>query len=292
MVDLGSRLQGLVRRIERARVLDAPAGAIEPIARRLTRSDAVKRALSGADIGHRLHPLLTDIPIGAWVSASVLDVVGGRAAHTASRRLVGVGIVAALPTIASGLSDWADTYGPGRRIGVVHGTANSVALALQVASWSARRRAHHVRGAALGMLGLGAVTAGGYLGGALVYSQRVGVDAEVPVVKGNGWKVAVRDSELADGQPFGVDVEGARVVLVRDLGRVYALAATCSHARGPLDEGTVRGSTIECPWHQSRFCLADGAVRRGPAASPQFTYATRVRDGVIEIRRRWPEPPG
>ena len=101
MVDLGPRMQGLVRRIERARVLDAPAGAVEPIVRQLTRSDAVKRVLSGAPIGHRLHPLLTDIPIGAWVSASVVDVVGGRGAHTASRRLVGVGILAALPTVAS-----------------------------------------------------------------------------------------------------------------------------------------------------------------------------------------------
>jgi nitrite reductase/ring-hydroxylating ferredoxin subunit len=239
-----------------------------------------------------LHPLLTDIPIGAWVSASVVDLVGGRAAHTASRRLVGVGIVAAVPTVASGLSDWVDMYGPGRRVGVVHGTANSVALTLQIASWSARHRGHHVRGAALGMLSLGALTVGGYLGGALVYTQRTGVDAEVPLVKSVGWKVAARESELTDGQPFGVEVDGARVVLVRDLGRVYALAATCSHAGGPLDEGTVRGGTIECPWHHSRFCLDDGAVERGPAAAPQFTYGTRVRDGVIEIRRRWPEPPG
>ena len=109
-----------------------------------------------------------------------------------------------------------------------------------------------------------------------MYSQRIGVDAEVPVVKGNGWRVAARDSELSDGQPFGVDVEGARVVLVRDLGRVYALAATCSHAGGPLDEGTVHGGMIECPWHQSRFRLADGAVERGPAASPQFSCHVHV----------------
>ena len=121
--------------------------------------------------------------------------------------------------------------------------------------------------------------------------QRTGVDVEVPLVESTGWKVAARESELTDGEPFGVEVEGARVVLVRDLGRVYALAATCSHAGGPLDEGTVRDGTIQCPWHHSRFCLDDGAVERGPAAAPQFTYATRVRDGVIEIRRRWPEPP-
>ena len=139
----------------------------------------------------------------------MVDVVGGRGAHTASRRLVGVGILAALPTVASGLSDWVDMYGSGRRIGVVHGTANSVALTLQIASWSARRRGHHVRGAALGMLGLGALTAGGYLGGVLVYTERTGVDVEVPLVESTGWKVAARESELTDGEPFGVEVEGA-----------------------------------------------------------------------------------
>ena len=282
---MSARLPGVVRRIERASVLDAPANAITRIVRRATRADAVKNALSGVTIGHRLHPVLTDVPIGAWLSASLLDVVGGRHARVPAQRLVGVGVLATLPTAATGLSDWADTHGRARRVGLVHLVVNSMGTALQLASWRARRRGKHLRGAVLSGAALGAVGAGGYLGGHLVYAQRTGVDAEVPVIESDGWHIAVRDSELLDGQPLGVDIEDGRVVLVRVDGAVYALASVCSHAGGPLEKGTVGHASIECPWHGSRFRLGDGSVERGPATTPAFAYAARVRNGTIEIRR-------
>ena len=171
-----SALNDVVRRVETTRNLDVVAGALAPIAARITRSDRTKALLSGSFLGHPLHPALTDVPIGCWVSASVLDLVGGGGARSGTQRLVALGIVATVPTALTGLTDWQDTSGGARRVGVAHAIANSCALLMQVASWSARRKGHHVRGAALGALGLGALGIGGYLGGHLAFasSENVG----------------------------------------------------------------------------------------------------------------------
>jgi nitrite reductase/ring-hydroxylating ferredoxin subunit/uncharacterized membrane protein len=284
MNELSARLSALVHRLEELEALDSVGRAVRPLVARLTSDDAAKRALSGATIGHRLHPLLTDVPIGCWTAASLVDAFAWRSGERASRRLVATGIVAAVPTVATGLSDWDDTYGPTRRIGLAHMLCNTAALTLQVSSWRARRRGHHVRGALLGLGGLAAVTAGGYLGGHLVYVARAGVDHDVPVVDAEGWRTACRTSDIVESTPLGVTIDGARVVLVRRDHRVYALAAVCSHAGGPLDEGDVHDDAITCPWHGSTFCLADGRVERGPATTRQPVYETRVRGDMIELR--------
>jgi nitrite reductase/ring-hydroxylating ferredoxin subunit/uncharacterized membrane protein len=282
-------LRRAVHRIEGIDALDDVARRIEPYVDRLTASPSVKRTLSGAPLGHRLHPMLTDIPIGSWTSATVLDLVAWRSGDTAARRLTAIGVLAALPTAMTGLSDWKDTYGKTKRVGVVHAASNTVALGFEFASWRARGRGHHVRGAVLGLCGVAVATVGGYLGGHLVFAQRSGVDADISVVGDDGWHRACRLDELDEDTPLGVTVAGARVVVVQRRGRVYALAATCSHAGGPLDEGRVVGDAIQCPWHGSEFCLADGEIERGPAATPQPVYETRVRSGAIEIRLADPD---
>jgi nitrite reductase/ring-hydroxylating ferredoxin subunit/uncharacterized membrane protein len=279
------RLQQFVGAIGRAEALDAPIGAVRAVTGRIFESDQVKGVLSGAPLGHRLHPLLTDIPIGCWTSASMLDLVAWRSGRAGARRLVALGVVAALPTVASGLSDWTDTETEDRRIGFVHAGGNSIGILLEVASWSARRRGHHVRGAVLGASALGVMTAAGYLGGHLVFARRVGPTVETPLIADPGWHSVCRGDDLVDDQPFGTDVEGVTVVVVRRGAEVYALAARCNHAGGPLDRGSVQNGAIACPWHGSRFCLRDGRVVRGPASTPQPTYETRIRAGVVEIRR-------
>jgi nitrite reductase/ring-hydroxylating ferredoxin subunit/uncharacterized membrane protein len=284
-----SLLRRVVHRIEGIGALDGVARRIEPYVDRLTASPGVKRVLSGAPLGHRLHPMLTDIPIGSWTSATVLDLVAWRSGETAARRLTALGVLSALPTASSGLSDWRDTHGKTKRVGVVHAASNTIAIAFEFASWRARRRGHHLRGAALGLCGVGAVAVGGYLGGHLVFAQRTGVDAEVSIVEDDGWHRACRLDELNEDTPLGATVAGARVVIVRRRQRVYALAATCTHAGGPLDEGRVIGDAIQCPWHGSEFCLEDGAVERGPAATPEPVYETRVRADAVEIRLADPD---
>lgn len=278
------RLRALVDQVGADERIDRVAEPLSSVAEKLTVRDDVKSLLSGTWLGHRLHPVLTDIPIGAWTSASILDIVGGRAGRRAARRLVGVGIVASLPTAATGLSDWHDTSGETKRVGVVHAAANVTALTLQIASWRARGKGHHLRGMVLSALGAGAMTAGGYLGGHLVFAQRAGVDVDVPVVDLTGWRPVCRVDDLADDQPHGVEIDGARIVLVRRGDVVYAMAAVCSHAGGPLDEGCVRDGALQCPWHGSEFALVDGAVVRGPATTAQPVYDARVRDGMVEVR--------
>ncbi len=275
-----------VRRVEQAKVLDGPAAIIQPLVHRMTQPDEIKAVLSGAPLGHRLHPLLTDIPIGCWTSAWILDLVGGKSARPAAQQLTALGVLSAVPTVASGLSDWSDTQGSARRVGVVHLAANSVGIAIEYASWTARRKGHHVRGATLGMLGIGVLTVAGYLGGHLAYVQRAGVDVEVPLIPDDGWYTACAVGDLVDGEPIGADIDEARVVVVRLGEEVYAMAAVCNHAGGPLDRGKVIGGTIQCPWHGSKFCLADGTVERGPAAAAQPAYETRRRGDVIEVRRQ------
>jgi nitrite reductase/ring-hydroxylating ferredoxin subunit/uncharacterized membrane protein len=277
-------LRRAVGRIEEAEALDAVASAVAPIVGRMTTSPMVKQVLSGAPFGHRLHPMLTDIPIGCWTSASVLDAIAWRSGDASARRLVGLGVVSAIPTAVTGLSDWHDISRKDRRIGVVHMAANGAATLIELASWSARRRGHHVRGALLGLLGIGVATVGGYLGGHLVFARRVGVDVEVPVVTDDGWHMACRAEELVEGESISATIDGVRIAVVLDRGRVYAMAAVCSHAGGPLDRGDVHDGVLVCPWHGSEFCLDDGSVVRGPAASPEPVYDTRLRGGLVEVR--------
>jgi nitrite reductase/ring-hydroxylating ferredoxin subunit/uncharacterized membrane protein len=284
-------LRETIHRLEGMEALDRAATVLRSAADPLTRSTPMKNALSGTWLGHRLHPLLTDVPIGAWVSAGVLDLVGGRHSSKAARRLIGVGILAAVPTAMAGLSDWQDTYGGEQRVASVHAAANTVALTLQLLSWRARGRGHGLRGRALSLLALGATAAGGYLGGHLVYNMRAGVNPEVPELSPGTWRDTVAFDGLTEGQPQGVTIDGAPVVVVRRGPRVFALAATCTHAGGPLAEGTVRDDCIRCPWHGSEFDLGDGHVVRAPATTPEPAYETRVQDGVVQVRARAADEP-
>lgn len=267
--------------------------AIDPVAERLsglvgraTSDPRVKDLLSGTWLGHALHPLFTDVPIGAWTSAMVLDLHGDRRFHAAADRLIGFGVGAALPTIATGLSDWADTGGAPRRMGVVHAAANSAALGLYSASLAARRRGRRRLGVALALAGGGALTAGGFVGGHLAYSRGVGVDQTVFEAGLEDWTAALAEAELPEGRPVKAEVEGIDVMLLRRDGAVRAISDRCTHRGGPLHEGSIEDGCIECPWHGSRFSVEDGSVARGPATAPQPAYDVRVREGVVELRSR------
>jgi uncharacterized membrane protein len=169
-----SALVEAMHRIEGSPALDRPADVVERLARAVVRPGATEDALTGAWLGHALHPLLTDIPLGTWLSASLLDLVGGRAARPAARRLIGIGILNALPTAATGLAEWLQADRAARRVGVVHAHANTVGLLLYGASYRARRKGRHLRGVALGMAGGMAAIAGGYLGGHLSLARKAG----------------------------------------------------------------------------------------------------------------------
>lgn len=161
----------LVETIENVETLDKAANPIASAIGRAVPAGPVKDVLSGTQLGHPVHPVLTDVVIGAWTSSLVLDLVGGPSAREASDRLIAVGLAAAAPTAVSGLSDWADTEGKTRRIGLVHAGVNVGANLCYGASLAARRRGARGAGIALSLAGAGVMTLGAYLGRAPVVPQ-------------------------------------------------------------------------------------------------------------------------
>lgn len=276
--------QELIRKLGSVDSLDRLARPLAKAAAKATKPTPVKNALSGTWLGHPLHPMLTDVPIGTWTAAAVLDVVGGRACAGAARRMVGLGVLAAAPTAAAGWSDWSDTYGPDQRVGVAHALGNLAAVLLQSVSYLARRRGHRRFGITLSAAGLGTMGAAAYLGGHLSFVRGIGVNHtafEEPV---EDWVDVAAFAELAPGKPVRVVAGGVPVVLVRRDDEVRALSATCVHAGGPLDEGELLDDCLRCPWHGSIFRLRDGTVVRGPATTPQPSWEVRLDDGRVHVR--------
>ena len=113
-------LNGIVRAIERQRALELPARLLDPLADWLVATPMRRELLTGRWIGHAAHPFMTDIPIGSWTSASILDLLGGRDARPGAELLTAIGTISAAPTIATGLAEWSTTEGAARRVGVVH----------------------------------------------------------------------------------------------------------------------------------------------------------------------------
>src|SRR4051794_5867987 len=161
-----------VEAIEGATALDAPAKALGSAVRGALGREPLKDALSGTWLGHALHPLLTDVVVGSFLSATLLDLLGGDPRERARRRLVGVGIAAAAPTILTGANDWADAEPADdavRRDGIVHALCNSTAVGLYTASLAGGSR----RGTALRLAGAGLLMVGGYLGGHLSFAKGI-----------------------------------------------------------------------------------------------------------------------
>jgi nitrite reductase/ring-hydroxylating ferredoxin subunit/uncharacterized membrane protein len=278
----------LSQRIASIEALDAPGKAIaQQIRNLLPAGGGVKDVLSGTRTGHALHPLLTDVPIGAWTSATLLDLVGGRASRPAATKLIGVGLAAAAPTAWAGWADWADTEpgnDPVRRVGMVHAIANGTAAALYGASYAARRRGAHTTGVLFGLAGAGAMGAGGWLGGDLVFARGVGVNETLFDDDPVDWTPVLDASMLLEDRPTRALAGEREMLIVKRNGTIHALANRCAHRGGPLDEGDLEGDCIVCPWHGSRIALADGSVERGPSAYPQPVFEARVNDGRVEVR--------
>ena len=133
--------------------------------------------LRGAWLGHALHPSLTDVPLGLWTAASVLDLVGGPSARPAAQRLLGVGLLSVAPTAASGWAEWHRSDRPSQRVGVAHAALNVAAIGLYAGSWAARRGDRHRLGTMLALVGAGTAGAAGYLGGHLAAVRKVSTAA-------------------------------------------------------------------------------------------------------------------
>jgi nitrite reductase/ring-hydroxylating ferredoxin subunit/uncharacterized membrane protein len=275
-------------RLERFDALDPISEPLQKAVRAAVPTGTpVKDALSGTWLGHPLHPPLTDVVIGAWTSALLLDLAGGSRSREASDRLILAGVLAAVPTAAAGLSDWAELHGGTRRLGSVHAIGNTTAIALHAASWFARHRGRRRRGIALSALGYGIATFSAWLGGHLSFAAGVGVNQSAFEEGPSDWVAIADERRLEPGRLVGASTDGVAVVLVRHGETVHALADRCSHRGCPLHEGKLVGDAIVCPCHGSAFNL-DGSVAHGPATSPQRRFDVRVRAGKVEVKAAEP----
>jgi nitrite reductase/ring-hydroxylating ferredoxin subunit len=252
----------------------------------------VRDFLHGTWLGHPLHPVMMHVPVGAWTSAGVLDLVPRL--RPAATVLIGTGVAAAVPTALSGAVDWSEQDIGVKRLGVLHAAANTVALGLYAGALVARARGRGTLGVLLSYAGLGMATGSAAIGGHMSYSQSSGVSHATTAAKAltTEWIDLGPMDDLPEGRPVlrtgGGDGVAVPLTAVRRGARVDVFVGRCSHLSGPLHEGTVeqvRGSScLVCPWHGSAFDLDTGAPRRGPAANVQEKLEVRMEAGRVLAR--------
>jgi nitrite reductase/ring-hydroxylating ferredoxin subunit/uncharacterized membrane protein len=280
---LARLLDALADKIERLEAVDPVAEKLSASSAKLLSNRTVKDLASGTFFGHPVHPLLVTVPIGFWTGASLLDLLRQ---PKAAEILTGAGVLSYVPTAITGVSDWTDTAGGEKRVGIVHAALNATAVSVFTTSWVLRRRGNQAAAAGLHLAGLSLVGLAGWLGGHLSYALGVGVDTTAFQHAVTDWTDVAGDFEVERGRLTEGDAEGVPVVLTRTAGgQIKAYADRCTHRGGPLHEGTVADSCIVCPLHHSRFSVADGSVVHGPATRPQPEYEVRIDAGRVLVRR-------
>jgi nitrite reductase/ring-hydroxylating ferredoxin subunit len=281
----------IVSGLEQAEGLDRFVAFGQRVARRLP-PGRLRDGLNGVWLGHPLHPALVQAPLGAWLSAALLDgwqsvdawrgVSAEPGCEQAARRLVALGVVAAVPAALAGAADWSEQHEQQMRVGVVHLLAATAAAGLYGASLAT---GNPRRGRVLRFAGLAAAGAGGLLGGHIAFRQAGGANhAEaVPHLIEPGWHAVAAIANLPDDGQARVLLGEVPLLIVADGERYHVLADRCSHLSGPLSDGELGDGCVTCPWHGAVFRLTDGAVVRGPATAPQPVFRTRVRDGVLQV---------
>ena len=168
------RIVGWTLGLESLTALDRPVQAVEPVVEALFGSGAKGALLRGEWLGHAVHPLLTDVVLGAWTSATVLDVIGGAESASSAQKLIGTGLLAAGPTAWTGWAEWSAAGPRDKRVGLVHAVTNAAVIGTYAASWMARRQGRHARGRRLALAGAALSGVGAYLGGHLAAARKVG----------------------------------------------------------------------------------------------------------------------
>jgi nitrite reductase/ring-hydroxylating ferredoxin subunit/uncharacterized membrane protein len=251
---------------------------------------SLKTFFHGTWLGHPLHAVLTDIPIGAWTIAVLFDlsylIERSHGWVSAADVTIFIGLLGAVGAAVAGYTDWSATFGRERRVGIAHGLLNTLVILLYLISFILRV-AGGSRGLAilLAYAGYLLVLAAAFLGGDLVFSIGTGVNhhawQEVPTK----FTKVLLEGRLTDGMLVKAMAGDTPILLYKKGDSVCAISETCSHAGGPLSEGELDGNLVQCPWHGSRFDVCTGQVKGGPATISQVRYETRVQNGQIEVRR-------
>ena len=254
---------------------------------------AVRDLLVGRWLGHPLHAVLTDAPIGILFLVIVFDVLGNPGAGNVT---LAVGVLTMAAAALAGFADYADTDGKARERATLHSSLMVVALVIYLLALALRLASAPLASPAgtwLSVIGFLIIAAGAYVGGDVVYV--LGNMVSRHAFRGAGTKWIALEPAETDGDgaiPAGKLVKaklGAnQLVLVRQGETILALHDTCAHAGGPLNEGKLLdGPIVECPWHYSRYQMSDGLVVQGPSVYDQPAYEVRPREGGgWEARRR------
>ncbi|GCE27173.1 hypothetical protein KDA_26570 [Dictyobacter alpinus] len=250
----------------------------------------IKDMLAGIWLGHPVHPILVTIPIGAWTSTMVFDLVwlaneDDDAMARSADMMMWLGLAGATGSAATGLANWVDTDGQEQRTGMLHALLNGSVTVLNASSAVLRFTGQRKTAIALSSAAYGLTIYSSYIGGELAYSDAIGVNRVIPEAGPDEYVAVMEASDLEPGKLTRVDAAGMPAVLLKEGSTIHAIAATCSHLGGPLDEGSYEDGVVYCPWHNSGFRMCDGAVVNSPAVYSQPTFAVRERDGKIELRR-------
>ena len=252
----------------------------------------LKSFLNGTWLGHPLHPVITDIPVTAWLLTLIFDIAW-LISHSTWAAIgafvtVIVGLIAALGAVATGLTDWSDTYGAERSVGLNHAIFNGLAFLLYLVSFILRLVAgpgDTVLAFILGLLGLISMVYAANLGGDMVYVKGTSVNHTAWEAGSEDYEAVMAVDAVQENTLHRVLVAGVPVVLLRQGESFYAIAATCPHAGGPLDEGPLTGDVVTCPWHGSRFCMRDGKRITGPTTVDAPRYDVKLDQGQVMLKR-------
>lgn len=248
----------------------------------------IQNLLNGTWLGHPLHPLMTDGPVGAWTVVIVLDIIawisGKSSLRPAGEIALVVGLVAALGAAVTGATEWKDTYGGERRIGLLHGLMMLTTTVIFAVSLVLHLTGPWEVGVVIGFVGYLLLAAGAFFGGIEVFDLGYGVNHTAFIHAPDDFVPVVSAAALRPNTPIKVDASGTSVMLVSLENEVYALLDTCAHAGCSLAGGTIEGTSIICPCHGSQFDLRDGKVINGPATVNQPRLEVRTQDGTVEVK--------
>lgn len=247
--------------------------------------------LNGSILGHTTHGLLTDAAVGAVTVVLVLDawavLFGPGNLEAATLIVLGFAALSAWAAVLAGLTDHKDTApGDERNVATLHGLINIVATLFYTVAFFVRLAGGITAARWLGLIGFILLASGAFIGGHLVYKYgyMVNFNAFSRGKRAKQFTPVMAAADLAEATPTRAAIGTTGLVVVRRGDLVYALKDTCSHAGGPLPDGTLKDDTITCPWHGSVFRLSDGAVRHGPAQTRQVAYRARIENGQVEVQ--------
>ena len=273
------------------RLMDAQKGWVEPLGtwahgwlhRFFHWAPGLRDLLNGRWLGHPIHAVLTDAPIGILFLVIVFDVLGQPGAATVT---LAVGVLSMLAAAVAGLADYSDTDGLSRDRATLHSSLMIAALVVYLVSLALRLGGDPsgVAGIWLSVIAFLVLAAGAFVGGDVVYVTGNMVNRHAFRGAGTKWMELVPaektdGGEIPEGQLVKAKLGINSLVLIREGEKIMALHETCAHAGGPLSEGKYEDGIVECPWHASRYQMRDGHVVQGPSVYDQPAYEVRKRDG-------------